>query len=49
MKTENGSNAGCLRRDNVEREGYAGALSTMASSPDTDVHMEAMEEAKDEG
>ena len=29
MKTENSSNVGCLRRDNVEREGYAGALSTM--------------------
>lgn len=30
MKTENSSHAGCLQRDNVEREGYAGALSAIA-------------------
>ena len=30
MKTENSSHAGCLQRDSVEREGYAGALSAIA-------------------
>ena len=30
MKTENSSHAGCLQRDSVEREGYAGALRAIA-------------------